>query len=73
MKCPFCGNEMVSGMVQSSRGFFFATEKHEILYWPNQSKGEFILSSHNWTAPVCAAQHCPECKKVILDYTQEID
>lgn len=73
MKCPYCGNEMREGFVQSSRAFFFATEYHGILYRPNPKKGEFWLSSHNFTGPVCAARHCSNCKKVILDYAEEIE
>lgn len=73
MNCPYCGNEMVKGFVQSSRAFFFAVEPHGILYKPNRKKGEFCLSSHNFTNPICAAYHCPACKKVLLDYAEEIE
>lgn len=72
MRCPFCGNEMTSGAVQSGRVFFFATEPHNVWLWPNAAKGDFILSSDNWTIPTCVAYHCPECKKVVLDYEKEI-
>ena len=73
MNCPYCGNAMVQGFVQSSRAFFFATEEHGILYRPNPKKGELCLSSHNFTGPICAAWHCGQCKKVILDYAAEIE
>ena len=68
MKCPFCNREMREGMVQSSRGFFFATEPHSVWFWPNTAKGEFFLSSDNWTVPTCVAYHCKGCKKVVLEY-----
>ena len=73
MNCPFCGNEMMKGFVQSSRAFFFATDYHGILFKPCQKKGEFYLSSHNWTSPICAAYHCANCKKVIADYAEEVE
>ena len=73
MNCPYCGNEMQPGYVQSSRAFFFATEQHSILYRPNRKKGEFCLSSQNFISPICIAYHCAQCKKVILDYTKEVE
>lgn len=29
MKCPCCGNEMESGIVQSARTIFFITKEHK--------------------------------------------
>ena len=29
MKCPCCGNEMESGIVQSARTVFFTTKEHK--------------------------------------------
>ena len=69
MKCPFCGREMTSGYVQSPRAIIFAESRHYISFWPSKAIGEFYVSSENWKAPYCVANHCPECKKVILDYT----
>ena len=72
MKCPYCGNEMINGFIQSSRGVFFATEEHSAWFLPNTSKGEFFISSNNWTAPTCVASyHCSDCKKVVIDYTKK--
>ena len=71
MKCPYCGSEMTKGFVQSSRGIFFATEEHGLWLWPNESRGEFFLSSRNFTVPTCVAYHCKACEKVEIDYTQK--
>lgn len=71
MKCPYCDDEMISGVVQGGRGFFFATEPHSVWMWPNKSKGEVMLSSENWYVPTCTAYHCPKCKKVVLDYVKK--
>lgn len=73
MKCPYCGNEMTDGFVQSGHGIFFTTKKHSDWLWPNRSKGEFFLNSNNWTAPTCVARHCSNCKKVIINYAEETD
>lgn len=69
MKCPFCGKEMESGVVQSARHIFFTTKAHKVRFCPDTAcEKEVVLSSHNWTRPTCAAWHCPMCKKVVLDY-----
>ena len=73
MKCPCCGNKMKSGIVQSARTIFFTTKEHKIRFIPDVASGEVVLSSHNWTRPKCAAYHCEECKKVVMDYSIEIE
>lgn len=72
MKCPCCGKEMVKGAVQSAREIFFTTMSHELFFTPVGSK-DVSLSSHNWTRPTCVAYHCEECKKVVIDYAEEVD
>lgn len=71
MKCPYCGGEMINGVVQGGRAFFFATERHTFWMWPNTAKGEVMLSSENGFVPTCTAYHCPGCKKVVLDYARK--
>ncbi|MBE5773687.1 MAG: hypothetical protein E7337_07110 [Clostridiales bacterium] len=71
MKCPYCDDEMINGVVQGARGFFFATERHGFWMRPNTKKGEVMLSSENWFVPTCTAYHCPNCKKVVFDYAQK--
>ena len=73
MKCPCCGNEMESGIVQSARQMFFTTKAHKNWFIPDEGSGEVLLSSHNWTRPTCAAYHCEECKKVVIDYSIEVE
>ena len=69
-KCPYCGNELKSGFVQSGKLVFFAPKIHRILAVPNLSKeNEVVLTTNNMTYPNCAAYLCSECKKVIIDYT----
>ena len=72
MKCPGCGIEMKSGVVQSARQIFFTTKEHKNWFIPDVAGGdEVMLSSHNWTRPTCKAFHCVACKKVVIDYSEE--
>ena len=74
MKCPFCDNEMTKGVVQSARQIFFTTQAHKNWFVPDVAVGdEVVLSSRNWTRPTCAAYHCAECKKVIVDYSESVE
>lgn len=73
MKCPYCGKEMISGVVQSGRQIFFTTKSHKNWFFPDIAVDEeIVLSSHNWTRPTCVAYHCDECKKVVIDYSEEV-
>lgn len=68
MKCPYCGNEMKSGVVQSARQIYFTTKEHKNWFVPDTTcDDEVLLSFHNWTRPTCDAQYCPSCRKVIID------
>lgn len=74
MKCPYCGNEMVSGKVQSARQIFFTAKAHKSWLVPDAATHEeIVLSSHNWTTPSCFAYHCAKCKKVVIDYSVEAE
>ena len=74
MKCPCCGNEMESGIVQSGRKIFFTTKEQKNWLAPDiPLRDEIVVSSHNWTRPTCAAYHCPACKKVVMDYGAEVE
>ena len=74
MKCPGCGNEMTGGVVQSARQIFFTTKAHKNWFAPDTTcSKEIILSSHNWTRPTCIAYHCAACKKVVIDYSAEVE
>lgn len=70
MKCPCCSSEMTRGWVQSARRILFTTLKSEA-FFDIKAKDDVILSSHNWTNPTCIAYHCADCKKVVIDYSEE--
>lgn len=74
MKCPCCGNTMTTGVVQSARWIFFTTRAHKFFFRPNKTNNEeVVLSSHNWIRPTCTAYHCVKCKKVVIDYSAEVE
>lgn len=68
MKCPFCNKEMASGYIQSTRKIFFTERVHDFFLVPDYD--DQVLSKNNWTTPNCKAYHCPNCKKVIADYSE---
>ena len=73
MKCPCCGKEMISGVIQSARMIIFTTKAHKYWFGPYKLKNETELSSHSWTRPTCVAYHCDDCKKVVIDYSTEVE
>ena len=73
MKCPYCSNEMEQGIIQSpqelswkrgtNRAVFGRAEFHE---------GSVVLSEFSFMkGSAVAAFLCRECKKVIIDYSDE--
>lgn len=70
MKCPCCSKEMTKGFVQSARRIFF-TEVRNDSWLDISGKDDVVLSTHNWTNPTCIAYHCEDCKKVVIDYSDE--
>lgn len=72
MKCPFCGKEMVEGAVKSAREIIFTKKPNKKWYDTTVARDEEIsLSQNNLTKPICLAYHCPDCKKVIIDYSED--
>ena len=72
MKCPFCGKEMINGAVKSAREIIFTKNTEKKLFKTTVARDEETsLSANNFTNPTCPAYHCPECKKVIMDYSAD--
>ncbi len=72
MKCPSCGKDMISGVVQSTRSIIFTTEPNGGIF-NIKSKDDVVLSSNNFTGPTCLAYICKECEKVVIDYSVGVD
>ena len=72
MNCPYCGNEMESGYVQSRDGIIY-TAKEKTSPFPSWFIGKNdIRLTHGLTAPTtCCAQRCSTCRKVIIEYSEK--
>ena len=69
MNCPYCGNEMTRGWVESAGRVLFTTTKKEsgFLF---KAKEDVVLTTNNFIDPSCIAYHCGTCKKVVIDYAE---
>ena len=66
MKCPYCGNEMEQGFIQSPQEISWKKgDKRPFLGRAQFHEGSVILSS------AVTAFLCRDCKKVIIDYLDE--
>ena len=59
MKCPCCGNEMESGVVQSARTIFFTTKEHKNWFLPDGANREEVNLSSNNCLHVCIEFYHP--------------
>ena len=72
MNCPYCGNEMTRGWVQSARKVLFTTTKKEGGFLIN-NKNDVVLTANNFVNPSCIAYLCGTCKKVVIDYAEKAE
>ena len=72
MKCPFCGEEMTPGVIQSRDGVYWSREAGPMaaLSWLNKDAITLADSGSSVFGGAAAeAFNCPRCKKIILDYS----
>ena len=72
MKCPYCNNEMDLGYIQCRDGVTWTPKKQLVSALSFLGKGGVSLTNgahHN--SETVYAYKCSECKKVIIDYSQE--
>ena len=72
MKCPFCGEEMTPGVIQSRDGVYWSREAgaEAALSWLNKDAITLADSgSHAFGGAAAEALNGPRCKKIILDYS----
>lgn len=73
MKCPFCSKEMEKGKVKSTKEIFFSSDEEKLVFFAEVEEDvDILLSSNNWTSPACTAYHCDACRKVVIDYSEEV-
>lgn len=48
MKCPYCGVEMEKGVIQSARQIFWSYHKNNLIFSPNEDKGDVVIAPFGW-------------------------
>lgn len=72
MKCPFCGEEMTPGVIQSRDGVYWSREAGAVAALAGLKKDAITLAdsgSSVFGGAAAEAFNCPRCKKIILDYS----
>ena len=72
MVCPYCGKEMQAGFIQCRDGVTWTPKKQPVASLSFLGKG--AVSLENGAADnshAVYAYNCPECKKVVIEYTGE--
>ena len=64
MKCPYCGEEMQQGYIQSRDGVYWTEKKLIIPAVVPLGGGKYVKLSQESTA---IAYFCKPCKKVIMN------
>ena len=71
MMCPYCRNEMTQGYIQCRDGVFWVPEKTLMAAFSFVKRGAIRLSSpSSMFSSESIAYLCPDCKKVIIDISQ---
>ena len=60
MKCPFCGDEMKLGYLQSTRSICWSEEKPAVII-----HSDVKVSKGFWSGCYSEAEYCPRCNKII--------
>ena len=73
MKCPYCNNEMERGVIQSPQEISWKKgDKRPVFGRAFFHEGSVILSELSFMkGSAVTAFLCRECKKVIIDYSDE--
>ena len=73
MKCPYCGNEMEQGLIQSPHELAWVEgEKRHIFSRAKFYEGALVLSKISlWRGSAVTAWLCRDCGKVIIDVADE--
>ena len=70
MICPYCGNEMIEGFVQSREQLYFNRGK-KARFIASGDLGSISLSRFSlMRAPAARACLCKKCKKIIIDLSE---
>ena len=68
MNCPYCGEEMEKGLIESSEPINFLREVR-FLNQPKAGKGEFNLAKPSLGGRAAVQVWlCRDCRKIVIDY-----
>ena len=70
MKCPYCNNEMLKGLIQSPQEIsWLKDEKRKMFGQAEFHKDSVVLSELSFMkGSACIAYNCPNCQKIVIDY-----
>ena len=70
MKCPYCNNEMIKGLIHSPQELnWIKGEKRKFFTRAFLHKDSIVLSELSMMkGSACVAYNCPNCKKIVIDY-----
>ena len=70
MRCLYCNNEMVKGIIQSPQEIsWLKGEKRKFFGRAEFHKDSVVLSELSFVrGSACIAFNCPKCKKIVIDY-----
>ncbi len=70
MKCPYCGGEMESGLIQSGNELaWLPVSKRKLAARAQLYDGSVVLSEYSFLhGSAVTAWLCRSCEKVIIDY-----
>ncbi|WP_313526976.1 PF20097 family protein [Anaerotignum sp.] len=61
MKCPFCGEQMTEGSLESGRCFMWKAEDER------GKKKEYLLTKNYMGGAKLKGEICPYCRKLVLE------
>ena len=69
MNCPYCGDDMEKGIIQSAQEIAWQRKRHILgAFWLHD--GSVVLSPLSFfRGSAVAAYLCRECKKIVIDYS----
>ena len=67
MKCPYCGEEMERGYLQSGVIILWTNKPHKMILKP-KDKMEFIIKQNSLGGASIKGNCCKKCRRIILEY-----
>ena len=65
MKCPYCGEEMQTGYLQSARPVLWSPQKKKMMFLASEME-DVRITEGLWNGCFAVADYCELCEKVIV-------